>query len=539
MVAELGQCRLPSAVLATLAVLARGHSWVACTDYRGDVNYFEQDKCAGWPRGYRPTPRAKGYQIASPESRAWGNGGCDRPMAKPDWRAGYSEAFPHAVYEAGRVYCLAWPMKNHATAPASCTNGHAKSDPGLSESLILLVSSRDPDSDPRQAEFYQRNINELAGLAIGCNHTWTEKDAGGSQELADQCQLGLERHRTGELDCNGFQRSPKFCENTGEAMGTGCFMVPADFTPGHYVGQWVWGATFPSRGSYSYQTCFDFEAVPRGASSARPGVPGTTGVAESDLPCRNNVDKFRELGVDVGPIVRPQPLPEQPRTTTLSSGWQPTLTQAPPQAPSAAQPGECFGPHEHCAQPGSSRPGCCVPGYECKFWNQDWARCRPRAQSSDPEPEPEAEEGAEGVPEAEVESEAEEQEEEQEERQEEEQEEEEEEEEQEGDLGQEEEKREDNQEIQSPTHSTASPLACAMPHEHCAGPPGWWTGPTCCTAGHACVFANEHWARCLPRPGLVEVQTSQKRGFLAKVRALMQLSESVASGYRLPPEDEL
>lgn len=23
------------------------HSWVACTDYRGDVNYYEEDKCFG------------------------------------------------------------------------------------------------------------------------------------------------------------------------------------------------------------------------------------------------------------------------------------------------------------------------------------------------------------------------------------------------------------------------------------------------------------------------------------------------------------
>ena len=40
------------------------------------------------------------------------------------------------------------------------------------------------------------------------------------------------------MDCKGYQRSPRFCENTDRAMATGCFQIPADFSSGHYVFQW-------------------------------------------------------------------------------------------------------------------------------------------------------------------------------------------------------------------------------------------------------------------------------------------------------------
>jgi len=484
------RCAFASAALASLFASGSSHSWVACTDYRGDVNFFEQDKCVAWPRGYRPEPQAHGYQIASPETRAWGNGGCDRPMATPDWRASYSEAFPHAVYEAGRVYCLAWPMKNHATAPDSCTNHHAKSDPGESESLTLLVSAANPDGDPTQAEFYQRNINELAGLATGCGHAWSEKGDAGSQEMADECQLGLERHQTGVSDCKGFQRAPKFCENTGEAMGTGCFLVPPNMTSGHYVAQWVWDATFEGRGSFGYSTCFDFEVVPRDSGAARPGRPGTVGVAESELPCRNNMLKFQELGLDVGPVEVPETVSELRPTSGPVAPQQPQPVEPEPESEQEGQEeqekeveaeageGACIGPHEHCAQPGWPRPACCTTGYTCTFWDDHWARCLPESEA------PVAQTGASTTP--------------------------------------------------------MASRSCAQPYEHCAGPSGWG-GPTCCTSGHECVFANEHWARCEPRPALVATELhladgpkatqlrgrASAHGFLSVASSFVQLGAQV------------
>jgi hypothetical protein len=28
------------------------HSWIACTDYRGDVSNYEPSACKAWPRGF-------------------------------------------------------------------------------------------------------------------------------------------------------------------------------------------------------------------------------------------------------------------------------------------------------------------------------------------------------------------------------------------------------------------------------------------------------------------------------------------------------
>merc|ERR1719310_822203 len=151
-------------------------------------------------------------------------------MASP-WRENYPSGFDHAIYEPDRVYCLAWPMKNHGWLPESCSTTHSKSDAGVNDSLSLYVSAINPQGDPTQAEFNMRNINELAGLAGNCN-----PDFPSSRHLEDTCQLGLEKHEDWAKDCKGFLRSPKFCENSGMAMGTGCFKVPGEMAPGHYVG---------------------------------------------------------------------------------------------------------------------------------------------------------------------------------------------------------------------------------------------------------------------------------------------------------------
>eukprot|EP00928_Gymnodinium_smaydae_P029755 TRINITY_DN22318_c0_g1_i1.p1 TRINITY_DN22318_c0_g1~~TRINITY_DN22318_c0_g1_i1.p1 ORF type:complete len:626 (-),score=41.83 TRINITY_DN22318_c0_g1_i1:307-1950(-) len=348
----------------------RAHSWVACADYRGGVNFFEQERCVAWPRQYEPVPQPHGYQIADDESRAWGNGGCDRPMASPDWRSAYSAAFPHAIYEQGRVYCLAWPMKNHATTLPGCTNPHAKSDPGSDETISLFVSDLNPGVDPPQAVFNLRNINELAGLAENCSHIWSQFD----RELDDKCQLGLEKHRNGEIDCKGFQRSPRFCDDTGRAMGTGCFQIPSDMTPGHYVAQWNWRATFPLRGNFGYTTCFDFEVVARGSPDARPGSPGTTDRADNSPPCQNNMDMFQKEQTSA-PTFEPTQAP-------TPSGDSPT--SSPTQTPSL----DCVTPYGTCASPASADQSCCTLGYSCVFVNADWAQCLPESQTAEPTPVP-------------------------------------------------------------------------------------------------------------------------------------------------------
>jgi len=382
--------------------------------------------------------REGGYHIADAESRAWSGEGCDIPMKMPDWSSSYSAEYPYAIYEPGRVYCLAWPMKNHAHIDlAGCDNNHAKADSGHDESISLYVSTANVTSDPSQSEFFMRNINELAGLATKCQHVWHEADNLG-HELLDECQLGLEKHQNGQADCKGFQRSPKFCENTGEAMGTGCFKVPDNFLPGHYVAQWHWSATFPGRGSFPYSTCFDFEVVPAGSNRARPGVTGTIGTADTThFHCQNNVLKFANSQHTGAPVETTTSTSTNPAVTTMAT----TVTTSMPTAtPTPAT--SCAGPWDHCAEPGWANPKCCTAAYQCTYSNEHWARCTPAASSSNSTPTTTS---------------------------------------------------------TTTTLTTTKGLRneCAAPWEHCAQPD--WLVPKCCTSGYTCVFANGQWARCQPQ----------------------------------------
>ena len=349
------------------------HSWLACSDYRGDVNYFEQDKCFGWARRWEDrgsaltAPQPKGYQIAIESNnspRAFANNGCDRPMGSSSsafWKDGYSAEFPHATYEQGQVYCMTWSMQNHATTPEDCTNNQAKSDAAARDSLYLYISNVNPTVDPSQDEFLLRNINEVAGLANDCN----PHNEAYSQEEA--CQLGLEKQQEAR-DCKGFQRSPAFCENTGQAMGTGCVFIPEDMPTGHYVGQWYWNTTFV-RPTFvqetAYKSCFDFEVVAAGTMSgstyASMPEPGTKGTPVGSLPCVNNLETFE--------AVLHRTLP------TMSPSMPPN--NDPPN-------GSCSPLYERCGGEGWNGPTCCVDGTECIEFYVGWPQCMPATNEQQP-----------------------------------------------------------------------------------------------------------------------------------------------------------
>jgi len=427
-----------------------------------------------------------------PPSRAWGSLGCDIAMSSPNWQDAYSAEFPYAIYEPGKVYCLSWPMKNHGIVPASCQNPHSESDEGLDESLTLRVSQVDPSSDPTQAEFNLRNINELAGLASNCSHTWTEQGETRNSELTDQCQLGLEKHRTGHPDCKGFTRAPKICESSGAAMGTGCFKVPADMAEGHYVAQWYWDASF-ARGSglqnFAYTSCFDFQVVSLGSSAARPGTTGTVGAPESELPCQNNVLKFSVTDSPAKPTPIVEPAPAMPPLTTPVPAPNPSPEQVGTAAPTPA--GACAGAYEICANPTWDAPICCDAGYQCEYANEHWASCLPSAVVRAPFPP-------------------------------------------------------------SPAATAPAPptTACAAAYHTCADPS--WESPICCQEGYQCEYANEHWASCRPfsTGSLASVSTHHRnmvysqeareqqqqrrraspRGFLSAGPALVQLGSALAAG---------
>ncbi|KAL7545178.1 hypothetical protein ACHAWF_008528 [Thalassiosira exigua] len=360
-------------VLAVVSTFMIGsisaHSWLACTDYRGDVNYFSQEHCYGWARRWADRgsaltqPAAKGYQIAveSPDSpRAFASNGCDRPMATSgSWRDAYTNDFPHATYEQGNVYCIAWSMQNHATTPEDCDNPHAKSDPATTDSLALYVSSANPQQDPSQSEFLLRNINEVVGLAYVCH----PEDPNYTKEAF--CQLGLEQ-QTETCDCKGFQRSPAFCENTGSALGTGCFWLPDDFPTGHYVGQWYWNTTF-DRSTFvqqiAYKTCFDFEVVEsNGQDNSRPS-PGTKGSPIGSLPCVNNMEIFESVL----------------HTSLLVPTTSPILDEPSPYSPTTDQETNCSTLHQRCGGPAWNGPTCCLDGTECVELYEGWPQCMPSA----------------------------------------------------------------------------------------------------------------------------------------------------------------
>lgn len=422
---------LAAAVFSCSMECSWAHSWVACSDYRGDVNYFQQDKCYGWPRNVLTNglPNAaefeNGYQISSPEGRgAAGANGCDVPMPHP-WSSGYSERVPFAIYEPGKVYCLAWPMKNHGWLPEGVAcHPHSKSDAGVNDYLSLYVSSTDPPSDPAHAQFQERNINELAGLARNCNPRYAN-----SSEKTDACQLGLEMHQNFARDCKGFLRAPKFCENSGMSMGTGCFKVPNDFQPGHYIGYWLWKSDFlrPSKlgglEHIEYKSCFDFQVVALGSSEARAGPTGTSGVPDSPgLACTNNVEKFQPpTSIDqpseeetLAPTPWPTRTPTRdgdhcvaPYGSCATPEWGPLCCQAgyachyhggtgyarcnlvhagkttalgtTSTSTTTPRPSICTGPEQICAEPGWG-PTCCTDGYACRYHlNTGYARCRPNA----------------------------------------------------------------------------------------------------------------------------------------------------------------
>jgi len=197
----------------------------------------------------------------------------------------YDSNYPRATYEAGKVYCLAWPMKNHGAA--TCTNAFIPDT-----STRLFHSDADATSDPTQAEFKANNVNNVL----------LEEDCDADDTTSDECQLGLEKHVQGQMDCKGYQRSPRFCDNTDRALGTGCFQAPS--TTGNYVFQWYWEFNAGS----PYSTCYDAIVVAAGAGNGEGGTSGTPDEADDAFggACTNNaIEQFDTDGTPNPPTPAP------------------------------------------------------------------------------------------------------------------------------------------------------------------------------------------------------------------------------------------
>jgi len=113
-------------------VPVNGHSWIHCTDYRGDTANYETGQCFGHPR-----PKNGNY----PDAVAFGqDSGHDTQGSVCQSSDTNNAQFPAATYKRGQTVTLAWPSKNHVAA--ECTN------PFIPDTSTQLFAGRSGGRDP-------------------------------------------------------------------------------------------------------------------------------------------------------------------------------------------------------------------------------------------------------------------------------------------------------------------------------------------------------------------------------------------------------
>lgn len=199
------------AAMATLSGLASAHSWVHCTDYRGDTTHYEPDACFGNPRpldgkvpGMTPFGTDTGFNQQPGATR------CHSTESQ-------HPSYPMATYQRGQPITLAWPTKNHVAA--TCTNAY------IPDTSLELFA----------APFTSTDTIENA---------WTQVPASFSENP----------HVNGQMDFLGFQNCPNFCNNMDKSLCTGTFLVPETFADGTYTFQWRWEF---NENTSPYVTCFE------------------------------------------------------------------------------------------------------------------------------------------------------------------------------------------------------------------------------------------------------------------------------------------
>jgi len=225
-----------SVLLAVTAFItgAKAHSWIHCSDYRGDRRYYDPDMCFGHPRPINgrvpqqdlPLGLDTGFNQQPEESCHTG------PESN-------SDAYPMARYKQGQEVVLAWPSKNHVAAV--CTNAYIPDT-----SLELFVAPLDQDGHPDEFTQVKASFSDVP-------------------------------HEKGKIDFEGFQKCPAFCENMDKSLCTGSFNVPDDLPDGMYTFQWKWEF---NAGTPPYITCFDAyigqDVAPVPAPTPSPTKEGQT-----------------------------------------------------------------------------------------------------------------------------------------------------------------------------------------------------------------------------------------------------------------------
>jgi len=240
----IGQLLCPVVFLAASITGVAGHSWIHCSDYRGDTSYYEPESCYGHPRpvnGKIPQMTAFGVDTGFNEQPTTTcNDGPHDPV----------DGYPMARYRPGQQVTLAWPSKNHVAA--LCTNAYIPDT-----SLELFVAQVDADGHPDDFVPVPASFSD-------------------------------DPHVNGQMDFKGFQNCPAFCENMDKALCTGTFFVPA-LADGLYTFQWKW--VF-NAGTAPYITCFEayvgMDVAPVEAPTTAPTIQGMTAaptVAVTEDPC--------------------------------------------------------------------------------------------------------------------------------------------------------------------------------------------------------------------------------------------------------------
>lgn len=201
------------------------HSWIQCTDYRGDTGNYQGNQCFGhvrpWQRGQNDmvSPNQVGFGVDQGMNKLLREGpdGQCNTLVDNQFAAGN---FPMANYKRGQTVTLAWPAKNHV--PETCDG-----NPG---------GANLPDT--RNELFMERSV---PGLRINYD-----------REVVFEPMTKGNTHVQGQIDYKGFGKCPKFCENRDKALCTGRFVVP-DVPDGKYSFSWRWEF---NRGE-TYVTCFD------------------------------------------------------------------------------------------------------------------------------------------------------------------------------------------------------------------------------------------------------------------------------------------
>lgn len=359
------------ACLATTLLRVWGHSWVSCTDYRGDMNYYQDEFCMSYPRGWDAYRRWNAFKAdgqpnglaSEPKGYQMGRGFFDhepcgintrrRSSGRPPMMddnacqrfhkteaeggsqfgerttngADYTDDFPAAIYEAGKKYCLAWPMKNHANAQCQPNGGNQD------DTRLFFHPVKSNGKDPTITEFKRNNIRGKA-----C------RDAPMPRPGGEQCQLTAEFSGgwgSASANCKGYMRSPRYCENPDLSMGTGCFTVPRDLAPGQYHFMWFWfwvGNNDGSTCSNNYMTCWEAEVVRPGSPKARTHVtPGTKGapneVQDLGYSCKNDYSNKPDPAVPPAPTPPPTSAPPGRAPSPSRLGPSPPPWVPPPPAP--------------------------------------------------------------------------------------------------------------------------------------------------------------------------------------------------------------